>query len=426
MAKIFLLAGMLGSMLWVTGQENIPVIRANAKDVSVRDGAHFRKGYWYIMPEVRPDYYRVENPKKPHRVVFITDLDSISFDVSPDKEYDFIILLNGKDSCYTRISAMLPKKPSYRRECVNCAGLNDTIPFTVRLDNKTYLKARVNKGKPMSFQFDLGATHCVVDESITAETGIRWEGSAAMGSVQGTEQVRSSKYNTIHAGKISWDSIPLFSTKKTGWRSNGILGNSILLEQIIELNYDLNVLVIHHQLPVISESYHRIPFEMRDGVPFIPITIDNGKSKSTNWFMFDNGYSNCLLVDNNFAKANALYGTMKTVGSRDNAMNGKTETVLVPKMLIGDYAIVNVPIDLQNPQDAHPYDRVIAGNDLLKRFNVIIDYQENVIYFKPNALMDEPYDKAGMWLQRVLWAGGIVLLLVVFFLLRRRFRSVNG
>ena len=82
-------------MLWVTGQENIPVIRANAKDVSVRDGAHFRKGYWYIMPEVRPDDYRVENPKKPHRVVFITDLDSISFDVSPDKEYDFIILLNG-------------------------------------------------------------------------------------------------------------------------------------------------------------------------------------------------------------------------------------------------------------------------------------------------------------------------------------------
>jgi hypothetical protein len=159
---------------------------------------------------------------------------------------------------------------------------------------------------------------------------------------------------------------------------------------------------------------------MRDGVPFIPITIDNGKSKCTNWFMFDNGYSNCLLVDNNFAKANALYGTMKTVGSRDNAMNGKTETVLVPKMLIGDYAIVNVPIDLQNPQDAHPYDRVIAGNDLLKRFNVIIDYQENVIYFKPNTLMDEPYDKAGMWLQRVLWAGGIVLLLVVFYLLRRR------
>lgn len=420
MAKIFLLAGMLGSMLWVTGQENIPVIRANSKDVTVVDGTHFRKGYWYIMPEVRPDYYPVENPKKPHRVSFYTDLDSISFEVTPNKEYDFVILLNGKDSSFTRISTMLPQKRNYHRDCNNCVGVNDTIPFTVGLDNKTYLKARVNNGNAMTFQFDLGTTNCVVNESITEESSIHWEGSAAMGSVQGTEQVKSSKYNAIHLRNLRWDSIPLFSTNKTGWRSKGIIGNSILKEQIVELNYDRNILVFHQQLPIMDKSYHRVAFEMRDGVPFIPITIDNGKSKCTNWFMFDNGYSNCLLVDNNFAKANALYGTMKTVGSRDNAMNGKTETVLVPKMLIGDYAIVNVPIDLQNPQDAHPYDRVIAGNDLLKRFNVIIDYQENVIYFKPNTLMDEPYDKAGMWLQRVLWVGGIVLLLVVFFLLRRR------
>ena len=218
MVKIFLLAGMLGSMLWVTGQENIPVIRANSKDVTVVDGTHFRKGYWYIMPEVRPDYYPVENPKKPHRVSFYTDLDSISFEVTPNKEYDFVILLNGKDSSFTRISAMLPKIPSYRRECVNCAGLNDTIRFTVGLDNKTYLKARVNKGKPMSFQFDLGATHFVVDESITAETGIQWEGSAAMGSVQGTEQVRSSKYNTIKVGETK-ASLATPSCRSRSWNS---------------------------------------------------------------------------------------------------------------------------------------------------------------------------------------------------------------
>ena len=142
------------------------MIRANSKAVTVVDGTHFRKGYWYIMPEVRPDYYPVENPKKPHRVSFYTDLDSISFG----------------------------------------------------LDNKTYLKARVNKGKPMSFQFDLGATHFVVDESITAETGIQWEGSAAMGSVQGTEQVRSSKYNTIKVGETK-ASLATPSCRSRSWNS---------------------------------------------------------------------------------------------------------------------------------------------------------------------------------------------------------------
>ncbi|MGB4771238.1 MAG: retroviral-like aspartic protease family protein [Chitinophagaceae bacterium] len=421
MIKMIFFLGLLGSMLWVQGQETIPVICANSKDVSVRDGAHFRKGYWYIMPEVRPDYYPVENPKKPHRVSFYTDHDSISFEVTVNKEYDFVILLNGKDSCFTRISTMVPQKRNYHRDCDNCVGENDTIPFTVGLDNKTYLKAGVNQGKAMTFQFDLGATNCVVNESIADESSIHWEGTAAMGSVQGTEQVKSSKYNTIHAGNLRWDSIPLFSTAKNGWRSKGIIGNSILQEQIVELNYDNNILVFHQQLPRIDKSYHRVPFEMRDGVPFIPITIDNGKGQSTNWFMFDNGYSNCLLVDKEIAQANLLYGTMKSIGSRDNAMNGKTETVLAPKLFIGDYAIQNVPIDLQNPQDVHPYERVIAGNDLLKRFNVIIDYQESMIYFKPNALMDEPFDKAGMWLLRLLGAGGVVLLLVALFLLRRRF-----
>lgn len=403
-------------------QQQLPILRANQKNVTVVDGAHIRKGYWYIMPEVRPDLYPVENPKKPHRVSFHTDLDSISFDVRPEQTYDFIILLNGKDSSFTRITTMRPVKPSYRRNCIHCSTPTDTIPFTVGLDNKTYLKASINKGEPMTFQFDLGATHCVVDESITNETMIQWEGAAAMGGVQGTEQVRSSKFNRIHAGPLIWDSIPLFSTQNTGWRSKGILGNSILQEQIVELNYDLNVVVIHHHRPVISDSYHRVAFEMRDGVPFVPITIDNGKTRSTNWFMFDNGYSNCLLVDKEFAKENALYGTMKRTGSRNNPMNGKTETVLAPLLQIGNYTIKNVPIDLQDSSAPGTYDRVLAGNDLLKRFNVIIDYQENIIYFKPNALMNEPYNKAGMWLQRLLWVAGALLLIAIYYLLRRRFR----
>ncbi len=193
----------------------------------------------------------------------------------------------------------------------------------------------------------------------------------------------------------------------------------------MELNHDLNVLVFHQQLPIINKSYHQAPFEMRDGVPFIHITIDNGKTRATNWFMFHNGYSNCLLVDKDFAKANLLYGIMTSVGSRENALNGITATALVPKLRMGDYAIANVPIEIQNPLHANPYDRVIAGNDLLKRFNVIIDYQESILYFKPNAMMDEPYDKGGMWLQRMLWAAGLLLLLVFFFL-KRRFWPVKG
>lgn len=423
MIKLIFFLGMLGSMFMVQGQENIPIIRANTKDVSVRDGEHFRKGYWYIMPEVSPDYYHVENPKKPHRVSFYTDLDSIAFDVTVNNDYDFIILLNGKDSCLTRVSTKTPKPLVLKRSCVDCNIGSDTIPFTMGLDNKIYVKAKINNGKAMRFLFDLGSTNCVINESIAEKSKIKWEGNATMGSVQGSETVKVSKHNAVQVKSLQWDSVPLFSTQHIGWGTKGILGMALLQEQIIELNYDEKIIVIHQERPDITKGYHKVDMEMRDGVPYIPITIDNGKTKATNWYMFDNGYSDCLLVDNMHAKANGLYGSMRNLGFRDNDMNGHTETVAAPVLRMGNLELTNVPIDLQNPADPQPYDRVIAGNDLLKRLNVIIDFRESVIYVKPNSLMNEPYDKASIWLQRILWAAGILLLVVVYLLVKRRLRS---
>ena len=129
--------------------------------------------------------------------------------------------------------------------------------------------------------------------------------------------------------------------------------------------------------------------------------------------MFDNGYDNCLLVDRQFAKASNLYGTMKVIGHRSNSTNGETETVLVPKLFIGGYELRDVPIDLQNPNDKQPYDRVLVGNDVLKRFNVIIDYQENFIYLKANKLIDEKYGNDNWFGKRIFIIGGAIIVTVI-------------
>ncbi|MCC7454774.1 MAG: hypothetical protein IT222_11445 [Crocinitomix sp.] len=405
------------ALLFITqtgfSQGKVPIIRANSKSVSVLDGEHYRPSWWYIMPEKNPDIYEVENPKKPHNVIFYTDVDTISFDVKLNETYDFIILLNGKDSCLTRISTIPPKAIAYRRECNNCIAISDTIPFSLKLDNKTYIKAKLNNSDLVSFQFDLGATACILKESMADDCNIIWDGTAEMGSVSGSTSVKSSKNNQIQTGNLIWDSVGIFSTKHTNWGSKGIIGNSLFQDKIVELNYDNNIIVLHKTLPAISNDYIKVEMQIRDGVPYIPVTIDNGKIKAKNWYMFDNGYDNCLLVDNKFSKSNGLYGTMKVVGHRNNSMNGKTETVVVPKLFIGDYELNNVPIDLQNSDDKQPYDRIIAGNDLLKRFNVIIDYQNNFIYLKPNKLIYEKYDKSNRLKNKILIIGGAVILTVI-------------
>ena len=82
-------------------QRNLPAIRANSISVDIKDGNDLRKGTWHISPETKPDIYIASNKK----VTFYTDLDSISFDCKTKTgTYNFIILLNGKDSAYTQVT----------------------------------------------------------------------------------------------------------------------------------------------------------------------------------------------------------------------------------------------------------------------------------------------------------------------------------
>lgn len=85
--------------------QTLPVIRANSEKVDIPDGKIFQKGIWNLSPEVAPDVYQVLEPIIQKRITFYTDIDSVSFEVAPGNMYDFLIVLNRKDTCYTPISA---------------------------------------------------------------------------------------------------------------------------------------------------------------------------------------------------------------------------------------------------------------------------------------------------------------------------------
>lgn len=87
----------------VIAQEKLPVIKSTSSIVSIQDGEQYRANIWRLVPEIKPDVYEVQLKEgKPHRVTFITDLESISFWVELGKKYDFIIQ-RGEDLCYTQI-----------------------------------------------------------------------------------------------------------------------------------------------------------------------------------------------------------------------------------------------------------------------------------------------------------------------------------
>ncbi len=87
-------------------QEKMPVIKSGVDVITIKDGDQLRKDSWTLAPDAKPDVYEAELVDgKPHRVTFITDIDSISFDVEVGKNYDFIIQ-RGDKMCYTRITGI--------------------------------------------------------------------------------------------------------------------------------------------------------------------------------------------------------------------------------------------------------------------------------------------------------------------------------
>jgi Protein of unknown function (DUF998) len=87
------------------GQPKLPIIKANSKAVTIKFGENYING-WTLQPEVKPDIFSIGSPLKVKKIGFITDIDSIFFDVHPGHKYDFIILLNNKEACYTQIAIL--------------------------------------------------------------------------------------------------------------------------------------------------------------------------------------------------------------------------------------------------------------------------------------------------------------------------------
>ena len=103
--KLIVFFLLLNSIQITYAQKKLTVIHASSSTVDIRDGKMLRKEYWNISPTTRPDIYTALS----HNVTFYTDLDSISF--NPDLKhdtFDFVVVLNGKDSAFTQIKYLLP------------------------------------------------------------------------------------------------------------------------------------------------------------------------------------------------------------------------------------------------------------------------------------------------------------------------------
>ncbi len=352
-------------------QKELPIVRANSKPLTIRDGQALIGGV--IVPEAKPDIYEVSLPYQEKIVTYITDIDSISFIVKYGEKHDFIILLNGKDSCYNQISAN-PKHLTYKQKAENTDA--DTLPFIVKTE-RIYFTGKVNGVENLLFQLDLGAGATCVNHKSVKKMKLVFDGKTNLINSHGSNETRTSKHNQLEINNLLWENDYLVETRNMESWEDVIVGNSLFLDKIIEIDYNKQIVLIHKQLPDKTSEYTKFDMILDGGVrPMIKASVEIEGKKYTDWYLFDTGHTGELLIPMHLIEKYGIGDKIPTIIGL-----GKRKIAKLPKFLIGKYEFLKEIVVLQKGE-LHRFG--LIGNKILNKFNIIIDNRAGFMYLKEN------------------------------------------
>jgi len=274
------------------------------------------------------------------------------------------------------------------------------IPFEFK-GTHLFIKVQTNQSDTLNFVFDSGATGMSID-SLTAERVSISKANRQTVSVAGSggaQNYTMALHQNIKLGNVELKDINMvlinFASLSTaiGTKIDGIIGYEVLNKYITKLDFDQKKISLYDQIKSVDTTgYTCIPFEFSKNIliPRFPIsiTLANGET-FTGRVMFDTGNVFSLIVSTPFSKFhdfNSKLGEITTHTSR--GLNAKTQdqVATIKSMSFNGFDFGKMRIRLTVNDKAEPKDGYlgILGIEIIKRFNVILDYAHKKIYLKPN------------------------------------------
>jgi hypothetical protein len=182
-----------------------------------------------------------------------------------------------------------------------------------------------------------------------------------------------------------------------GERIDGIIGYSLLSRYIVKLNYDSLKMEIWSQGTM---RYPRGGYLIKPYISTLPVHTARVKDEGayTTRFLHDIGAGVCLMVSKDFADDSSLIRKKRKLYPKEGEGVGGTivmNMTVVRELKIGPYRFRNVPTYIFEDNfnvTSYPYLGGLIGNDILRRFNTIFNYQKRDIYLIPNTHYREPFD----------------------------------
>lgn len=358
-------------------QNKLPVLKANGSKAVIYEKDNGLKTDWNIDPTIKTDVYTVSKIAASNKKVMIkTDTDSLVLDLKKGEKKDFIILLKGKDSALTRIESRLPKDFSKM-------SFKDTVKLHMNEQNTIFVTTVLNKVDTLVLNFDTGTSDLVLTQE-TLKNKIK--SSLKTGT------------NILQIGKKEYQGFNIYPAQLTGHGTDGRFGWDLFDGMIVELNHDKGVMVVHSQLPAYVKShYSQAPIKYFNNVFQVQVGISQDKVKNKDWYLFDTGYQRTAMLDGPLLNEQGFPTDKMTVIKKVimKGAQGNEIPVITSKLRtlsLGKTKLKDIPAQLLSQSRPVTGSRMnILGNEIIKRFNLFLDFQNNIVYLKPNKLIDAAY-----------------------------------
>ncbi|MDO9634053.1 MAG: aspartyl protease family protein [Paludibacter sp.] len=281
-------------------------------------------------------------------------------------------------------------------------GKFTSVPFEMA-GSYIIVQARINSTSPLYFILDTGVKNTIITEIHQQDDIlINLSGKKA---IQGLGQGKSitsfiSDSNTISLGKLKFANKTVYLleddilglSQHTGRKINGLIGVDLIQSHVVEIDYSRRRIKFYDQESFLPpKDYIRKPLIIENNKIYLNLTLldDNGQIRTIK-----------MLIDTG-AQLNAWF---QTVRSNAAEIPEKRVYARIGEGFSGDFYgyLARIPQIcfgqncFHNPVVVFPDSVMIAdimrksdrdgtiGNELLSRFNSIIDFKNAALYLKPN------------------------------------------
>jgi hypothetical protein len=273
----------------------------------------------------------------------------------------------------------------------------------------------------LNFILDTGSGGISLDSTTTVYFGLKPEPSnRTIRGIAGMRTVSFVNNRKLVLPGLTIDSLNFhvndysILTSVYGEKIDGIIGYSVLNRFIVKLDYDSSQIEFWTKG---SLKYPRGGFLLRPVINTLPVQnlrIKDGKTINSR-FLYDMGAGLNMMLTTDFVKdSNLLNKKRKLFTKEAEGLGGKIDMSLtvIKEVKIGPYKFRKVPVYIFDDKyniTSYPYLAGILGNDLLRRFNVILNYDRRDIYLTPNSHFNEPFDYSYSGIELYYENGQIIL-----------------